>query len=58
MENVKDISIPMSSSYKFYQDLKDKVVDPKLYKNMIRSLLYLTISSPKIIFSIYMCAHY
>ena len=35
MENVKESGIPMSTSCKLDQDLKEKALDPKLYRGMI-----------------------
>ena len=40
------------------KDEKDKKVDQKLYKEIIRSLLYHTISRPDIMFSVRMCARF
>ena len=48
----------MSSNCKLDQDLKGKIVDLKLYRDMIGSLLYLITNRPEIIFSIYICTHY
>jgi hypothetical protein len=45
----------MSSFIKPNQDEKGKVVDVKLYKGMIRCLLYLTISKPNVMYSA--CVH-
>ena len=58
MENVKGISIPMKSNYKLDQDSKDKAIDPKLYRDMIGSLLYLTTNRSYIIFSVCICICY
>ena len=57
MENVKGISTPMSSSYKLDQDVNDKIVDPKFYRDMI-GLLYLISSRLDIMSSVCMCACY
>ena len=35
-----------------------KSIDEKLYRGMIGSLLYLTATSPDIMFSIYLCARF
>jgi hypothetical protein len=34
------------------------MVDQKLYRSMIRSLLYVTVSRPNVIFSVCMCARF
>ena len=39
-------------------DLLGKSVDPSLYKSMIGSLLYLTVSRPDISYSVGVCARY
>jgi hypothetical protein len=50
-ENLRCQHTLMSSFVKPNQDEKGKVVDIKLYKGMIRSLLYLTISKPNVMYS-------
>jgi hypothetical protein len=49
---------PMSTSVKISVDLTGKQVDPTLYRNMIRSLLYLTASQLDIAFSVRVCAQF
>src|SRR5207253_5737546 len=58
IENCKEIKTPMASNGKIEPDLQGKLVDQKLYRSMIGSLLYLTASRPDIMFSVYMCARY
>ena len=58
MEQVRGSGTPMSISCKLDQDPRGKTVDPKLYRGMIESLLYLTSSRPDIMFSICKCARY
>ena len=58
METSRPLGIPMSPSCKVDKDKKDKKVDNKLYRGMIGSLLYLTISRSDIMFSICMCVRY
>lgn len=58
MENIRGSGTPMSINCKLDQDIEGKAVDPKLYRGMIGSLLYLTASRPDIMFSVCMCARY
>ena len=48
IENVKGIDTSMSSSCKLDEDIKNKIVDSKLYQGMIGSLIYFIISRPDI----------
>jgi len=48
----------MSSSSKLDNDEVGKKVDQKLYRSMIGSLLYLTVSRPNILFSVCICARF
>ena len=48
----------MSPTCKLFKDKHGKSVDHKLYRGMIGSLLYLTVSRPDILFSICMCARF
>ncbi|EOY17400.1 Cysteine-rich RLK (RECEPTOR-like protein kinase) 8 [Theobroma cacao] len=58
MLKLKSISTPMSPSTKLDADERGKSVDPKLYRGMIGSLLYLTVSRPDIQFSIRLCVRF
>ena len=58
MESSKSVSTPMTSSCKLDKDEHWKSVDSKLYRDMIGSLLYLTISRPNIMFSVCMDARF
>ena len=58
MEGVKPVATPMSTTTKLIKDEKGKEVDKKLYRGMIRSLLYLTISRPDIMFSVCLCTRF
>ena len=58
MKSSKIISIPMIPFCKLEKDEHSKNIDSKLYRGMIGSLLYLTISRSDIIFSVWMCARY
>ena len=48
----------MSGSLSLDKDELGKTMDNKLYRSMIRSLLYLTASRPDIIFSVCLCARF
>ena len=48
----------MSSSTKLSLDSSEIEVSPTLYKSIIGSLLYLTVSRPNIAFSVGVCARY
>lgn len=48
----------MSATIKIENDEKGKCVDPKLYRGLINSLLYLTISRLDIHFGICLCARF
>jgi len=58
LNNAKHASNPMASSAKLYQDPEGKLINEKLYRGMIGSLLYLTASHPDIIFSVCLCARF
>ena len=58
LENCKAFGTPMSSSLKLDKDKVDKLVDCKLYRSIIGSLLYLTASRPDIMFSVCLCARF
>ncbi|GLT88133.1 hypothetical protein SLE2022_061720 [Rubroshorea leprosula] len=58
METCKPIATPMSTSINLDKDEGGKPIDPKLYRSMIGSLLYLTASRPDIMFSVCLCARF
>ncbi|XP_030945738.1 uncharacterized protein LOC115970217 [Quercus lobata] len=58
LDSKKHTSTPMSSSVKLSLDVANVEVDPTLYRSMINSLLYLTVSRPDIAFSIEVCARF
>ena len=51
-------STPMSTATKLDEDKKGKNVDIPCYRGMIGSLLYLTSSSPDIMFATCLCARF
>ena len=57
-ESVKPSATPMAISTKLDKDEQGKSIDPKLYRGMIGSLLYLTACRPDIQFSVCLCARY
>ena len=48
MEGCKKIFTPMATSTKLDTDESSKAIDQKIYRGMIGSLLYLTVSRPNI----------
>ena len=48
----------MSITTKLSKDVSGKDIEQKLYRSMIRSLLYLTVSRPSISFSVGACSRY
>ena len=58
LEGCKKISTLMVTSTKLDADESGKVVDQKMYRGMIGSLLHLTTSIPNIQFSVCLCAHF
>ena len=58
LENAKAFGTLMSPSIKLDKDEKGNLVDVKLYRGMIGSLLYLTASRPDIMFSVCLCARF
>ena len=58
LDSKKHTSTPMSSSVKLSLDAAGVEVDPTLYRNMIGSLLYLTVSRPDIAFNVGVCAQF
>ena len=58
MNDCKITETPMSSSEHLDADANGKPVDPKLYRSMIGSLLYLCASRPNIMFSVCLCARF
>ena len=58
MSDGKAISTPMGTNGNLNSDVGGYMVDQKLYRSMIGSLLYATASRPDIMFSVYMCARF
>jgi len=58
MESTKPIDTPISPSTRLVEDDRSPSVEEKLYRGMIRSLLYLTASRPDIVFSVGLSARF
>ena len=58
MDDAKTISTPMGISGSLDSDASGNMVDQKIYRSMIGSLLYVTTSRPDVIFSVCMCARF
>ena len=56
MDDAKDISAPIGISGSLDSDASGNMVDQKMYRFMIGSLLYVTASKPDVMFSVCMCA--
>jgi hypothetical protein len=58
MKDAKPIKTPMGTNGHLDLDTGGKFVDQKVYRSMIRSLLYLCASRPDIMLSVCMCARF
>ena len=58
LESASSIRAPMSPNVKLIVDLLGKSVGSSFYRNMIGSLLYLTVSILDISYSVGVCARY
>ena len=58
MENCDSVGTPMVTSPKIGADLFGKPIDPKKYRSMIGSLMYLTASRPDIQFAVCLLARF
>ena len=58
MEETKTMKTLMSSSIKLDKDEKGKSISSTMYRGMIGSLLYLTVSRPDIMYSVCLCARF
>jgi hypothetical protein len=56
MDDAKAISTPMGTNRNLDSDASGNMVDQKMYRSMIGSLLYVTASRPDVMFSVCMCA--
>ena len=58
LDDTKSISTPMGTNGSLDSDTSGNMVDQKLYRSMIGSLLYVTASRPDVMFSVCMCARF
>ena len=58
MDDAKSISTPMVTNGSLDSDTSGNMVDHKLYRSMIGSLLYVIASRPNVMFSVCMCARF
>jgi hypothetical protein len=58
MDESKAISTPMGTNGNLDSDASGNMVDQKLYRSLIGSLLYVTASRPDVMFSVCMCARF
>jgi hypothetical protein len=58
MDDAKGINTPMGTKENLNSDASDNMVDQKLYRSMIGSLLYVAASWPDVMFSVCMCARF
>ncbi|GJT24341.1 retrovirus-related pol polyprotein from transposon TNT 1-94 [Tanacetum coccineum] len=58
MKSSDPVDTPMVDKSKLDEDTQGKAVDPTLYRGMIGTLMYLTVSRPDLTFVVCMCARY
>ena len=58
MDDAKAISTPMGTNRNLDSDAGGNMVDQKMYRSMIGSLLYVTASRLDVMFSVCMCARF
>jgi predicted XRE-type DNA-binding protein len=58
MEDAKEISTPMETNGNLDSDVSGNMVDQKMYRFMIGSLLYVTASRVDVMFSVCVCARF
>ena len=58
MSDSKVINTPMRTNDNLDSDASGNMVDQKLYRSMIESLLYVTASRADVMFSVCMCARF
>ncbi|GJW52032.1 hypothetical protein Tco_0093383 [Tanacetum coccineum] len=58
MEFSDPVDTPMVEKSKLDKDIQEKAVDPTHYREMVRTLMYLTASRPDLTFVVCMCARY
>jgi hypothetical protein len=58
MNEAKPISTPMGTNRSLDSDKSGNMVDQKMYRSIIGSLLYVTASRPDVMFSVCVCARF
>jgi hypothetical protein len=58
LENAKSIKTPMATNGHLDLDEGGSIVDHKLFRSIIGSLLYITVARPDVMFSVCMCARF
>ena len=58
MDDAKAISTPMGTNGSLDNGASGNMVDQKMYRSIIGSLLYVTVSRPDVMFSVCMCARF
>ena len=58
IDESKAISTPMGTNGNLDSDASGNMVNQKIYRSIIGSLLYVTASRPDVMFSVYMCARF
>jgi hypothetical protein len=58
IEDAKAICTPTGTNGSLDSDASSNMVDQKMYRSMIESLLYVTASRPDVMFSVCMCARF
>ncbi|GKB97950.1 retrovirus-related pol polyprotein from transposon TNT 1-94, partial [Tanacetum coccineum] len=58
MESCDPVDTLMVEKSKMDEDIQGKAVDPKHYRGMVDTLMYLTLSRPDLVYAVCMCARY
>ena len=58
MEGAKSMKTPMYASNLLNKEKSSKLIDQMIYKGMIDSILYLTVSRHDIMYSVCLCARF
>ena len=58
IHEARETGTHISHTTKLDKDEKGKDVNQKLFRGMIGSLLYLTVSRPDVMYSVYLCARF
>ncbi|GKA90531.1 hypothetical protein Tco_0812401 [Tanacetum coccineum] len=58
MESCDPVDTLMVEKSKMDEDIQGKAVDPKHYRGMVDTLMYLTSSRPDLVYAVCICARY